>query len=479
MSGWFTVDKAGLRRMTQGKISTIPWEMIQNGIDEATEVTVDIAPLMKDGKAVRNRIVLEVSDNKPGGYANLADAWTLFAPSTKADNASKRGYMNIGEKLVLGWTHSGYIETVSGSVTFHADGVRTENKRRKRAYGSYHRFILDVSQDRMREMIDAAQRIIVPPSITLTVNGEVVVPPPVVASTTAELMVLVAGADLMMRGRREETTLTLHEPDVYGAWVYVMGMPVMEIDLPWSVDVNKRLKQDVRRDQIFEGELQRIRVAVTDLMVECIDERDANTWARAALKDVQPETARTLVELRHGPDAVTYDAHDREANARAQSNDRTVIYGGSYSREEWAAIRRVQETDPTFAAPAGQLFPTLPSSVPAVDVPEREWTDDAVRVIDYARKAYRHLFGKELSAGIVANRDVTCCATMGWGRITFAVHKLPGDWDWFKPGNEDAQVALLLHEFGHDGHECHNHNEVWANNALDLAGRLLVWGVTP
>ena len=371
MSGWFDIDKAGLRRMTQGKVSTIPWEMIQNGIDEATEVTVDIAPLMRGGRAVRNRIVLEVTDNKPGGYENLSHAWTLFAPSTKAGDASKRGFMNIGEKLVLGWTYEGYIETVSGSVTFHADGTRTENKRRKRLYGSYHRFVLDVSQDRMREMIDAAKRIIVPPTIKLVVNDEVIVPPAVVASTTASLKVIVAGKDGMMGESRQETTLTLHEADVYGAWLYVMGMPVMAIDLPWSVDVDKRLKQDVRRDQVPEGELQRIRVAVTDRMVEYIDERDVTTWARPALKDVEPETARTMINLLHGPNAVAYDAHDREANARAQSNDRTVIFGGSHSKEEWAAIRRVREIDPSFAAPAGQLFPTLPSTVPAIDVRAR------------------------------------------------------------------------------------------------------------
>ena len=102
-----------------------------------------------------------------------------------------------------------------------------------------------------------------------------------------------------------------------------------------------------------------------------------------------------------------------------------------------------------------------------------------MRVVKYAVEAYRHLFDKQLSVGIVANRDITCCATMGWGHLTFAVHMLPGGWSWFEPGNEDAQVALLLHEFGHDGHECHNHNEVWANHALDLAGRLVVWGKLP
>jgi hypothetical protein len=474
---WFDIDRAGLRRMTNG-LSTLVWEMLQNAVDtDATEIDLRIEPLVVRGATVRSRTVLAITDNDPRGYEDLRHSFTLFAPSTKADDDSKRGYMNIGEKLVLAWAVEGAVETLSGSVKFNADGTRTTGRRRTEV-GSYHRFVLDVPATERDKMIAAARRILVPAGKTVRVNGDVLQSSPVIDETTASLRLLVLDGEAMVQ-RERVTRITLHEPDAeHGSWLYVLGMPVQAIDIRWSVNVEGRLKQDVKRDQVPEGQLQRIRVAVTDLMVDALTVADANTWGRAALKDVEPVTVRKLVELRHGVDAVAYDTRDREANARAQSNDRTVIYGGAYSGEEWAAIKRVRTEDPSFVAPAGQLFNTLPSIVPAKLIPQSEWTPDAVRVVEYAKNAYRHLFGGTLSVAIADNRDVTCSATMGNGKLTLAVHRL-GGWDWFKVGNEAAQVSLLLHEFGHDGHECHNHNEVWANNALDLAGRLLTWGVLP
>ncbi len=475
---WFDIDRAGLRRMTNG-LSTLVWEMLQNAVDtDADEINLVIEPLVVRGTTVRSRTVLTIVDNDPRGYADLRHAFTLFAPSTKADDSSKRGFMNVGEKLVLAWAVEGTVETMTGSVKFNEDGTRTTGRRRTEV-GSYHRFVLDVPATERDKMVAAARRVLVPVGKTVRVNGEVLQSSPVLDETKASLRLL-ALKDGVMQTSEKVTRLTLHEPDAeHGAWLYVLGMPVQKIDIRWSVNVEGRLKQDVKRDQVPEAQLQRIRVAVTDLMVDTLTVADANTWSRAALKDAAPVTVRRLVDLRHGEGALTYDSHDREANARAQSNDRTVIYGGSYSGDEWAAIKRVRDEDPSFAAPAGQLFPTLPSTVPAQPIPRSEWTVDAVRIAEYAEKAFRHLFDKSLSVSIVANRDVTCCAQMGGTSLTFAVHKLPGGWKWFEAGNEADQVALLLHEFGHSGKECHNHNEVWANHALDLAGRLLVWGVLP
>ena len=378
---WFDIDRSGLRRMTNG-LSTLVWEMLQNAVDtDATEIDLRIEPLVVRGSTVRSRTVLAITDNDPRGYEDLRHSFTLFAPSTKADDSSKRGYMNIGEKLVLAWTVEGTVETVSGSVKFNEDGTRTTGRRRTEV-GSYHRFVLDVPATERDKMIAAAKRILVPAGKTVRVNGEVLTSSPALEETKASLRLLVLEGDTMVQ-REKVTRLTIHKADEHGSWLFVLGMPVQAIDTPWSINVEGRLKQDVKRDQVPEGQLQRIRVAVTDLMVDTLTVADANTWGRAALKDVEPTTARKLVELRHGVDAVAYDAHDREANARAQSNDRTVIYGGAYSSEEWAAIKRVHAEDPSFVAPAGQLFNDAAVIGAGGDrCRSTKWTADAVRVVE-------------------------------------------------------------------------------------------------
>jgi hypothetical protein len=44
---------------------------------------------------------LVVTDDAPGGFTNLSDAWTLSAPGKKKDDAALWDRFNVGDKLVL------------------------------------------------------------------------------------------------------------------------------------------------------------------------------------------------------------------------------------------------------------------------------------------------------------------------------------------------------------------------------------------
>jgi len=93
---WFEVSRDGLRKLQEGKPKHfIARELIQNAWDEQTKVCFFNAG-WNNGKAK-----IEVIDDNPSGFQDLADAFTLFKNTTKRNDPTKRGRFNIGEKQII------------------------------------------------------------------------------------------------------------------------------------------------------------------------------------------------------------------------------------------------------------------------------------------------------------------------------------------------------------------------------------------
>ena len=97
-SQWFDVDKKGLSQlMADRSAGYVLAELIQNAWDQnITQVECFISPAK-----TRGWHTVEVVDDDPAGWADISDAYTLFAPSRKKSDPEKRGRFNLGEKLVL------------------------------------------------------------------------------------------------------------------------------------------------------------------------------------------------------------------------------------------------------------------------------------------------------------------------------------------------------------------------------------------
>ena len=80
MSNWFDVDKAGLAKLVAGdpRRSSL-YELLQNAWDQkVTRVDVTLEPV-----AGTRNAQITVADDDPDGFADLRDAYTLFAESRK------------------------------------------------------------------------------------------------------------------------------------------------------------------------------------------------------------------------------------------------------------------------------------------------------------------------------------------------------------------------------------------------------------
>ena len=470
------VDPRGLKAIVRerGEVTLLD-ELVQNARDtNATEVTVEIT------SPANNRVRVVVTDNDPVGYADLKDAYTMFGESLKRDDASKAGFQNVGDKLCVAFAVEGRITSTSGSVII--EGETRRNGRNPTTVGTIADMTFPLSKAVMAEMLNRSY--MMKPTQTLRVNGQIVPTSTPVATTSARLKLYVGEREdglSIMRERVLKTDLEIHEAGAKGAWIYVLGIPVERVDLPWTVNVLGRLKSDMKRDAVPATEYRKIRVALADLMIDSLTKEDAEGWARVAIQDGKPETVRKLYELRHGTNTVMHNPSDPEASQKAIGNGMQVMYGntGGYTGEERERINEVRRTFEDFTPSASKEFgSTGGPSVAPVYVSASQWTADVVALVAWTKAAMREVFGGEpLTVQILDNPDSTTLADYGDNEVRFNVGLL--GWDWFRPGNFAEQFSLVSHEFGHHNHEEWDHTPKWANHALDIAGKLAVWSVKP
>jgi hypothetical protein len=95
---WLTVDRSGLRKIVLRRgFAFVLYELVQNCWDtSASYVNITVEPI--PGKPL---VEVTVEDDDPDGFRDLSHAYTLYAESEKKGDPTKRGFMNLGEKLVL------------------------------------------------------------------------------------------------------------------------------------------------------------------------------------------------------------------------------------------------------------------------------------------------------------------------------------------------------------------------------------------
>lgn len=445
---WFSVDRAGLAK----QLADVPaWrlvaELIQNAWDEqSTTCSVDMVRLR--GGYVR----IVVADDNPTGFANLSHAWTLFAPSAKTGNALQRGRFNMGEKMILALARVAMIETTTGTVQFDAAGRGRSSH--KLPAGSRITVDLKASIARMDTLVADLQRLI--PPISTFVSGIAIQPPTMIGQFPAILPTVGVGPDgQFVRTSRRADVRVYPTSDERPAAIYELGIPVVAIDLPWSVDVQQKVPLNRDRDNVTPAYLQELRVQALNHMHGAMTrDQFSQDWARAAAGDegADPAAVTRSLDERFGTRRVAYDASDREANRLATSKGYTVVSGGSLSAGEWKNARATTH-------PAGQITPSPkpyhPDGAPLAVI--HDPTPTMRRVADLAR-----VLAQRCGIGAIT---VTFADDSGWGfnatfgqskNLVLNVGSLGRGW-FDIAANRVPILDLLIHEFGH--HDGANHME--------------------
>lgn len=450
---WFEIDRGGLRQLLEGRDkSYVLRELAQNAFDESgvTHCKITLTPVVG-----RSLVQLEVEDDAPEGFYNMAHAWTLFAHTRKRKDASKRGRFNLGEKEVLAICEEAKIVTTKGTVWFDKGDERRFSADERREAGSVFSALIPMTRREVQDALDAVTTFIPPQNIAVEINGEFLPVRQPVQIIEATLPTEYEDDSGRYRRTQRKTEIHVYEPlPGEKAMIYEAGLPIVETGDKWHYDIQQRVPMTSGRDNVSPAYLSKVRAEVVNKLAARLTEEDAgNAWAIEAMEDERIEQAafETVLHKRYGDEIVSVSVGDTEANHKAVASGYSLLGGGSLTGKQWERAKSFGSIEA-----AGKLFPTPHPEFSASGkdclVPQEDWTPGMHRVVEFGEA-----FSRELIDGCVFRivRDK-------WNRfgawysksmkectlnLTVLGHDFFNAW---VEGDCRRVIGLLIHEFGHE-----------------------------
>ncbi len=462
---WLVVDKEGLRKTLErkGKAFAI-YELLQNAFDEAsTKVTLTLTP-PKDGKSV-----LTCVDDAPHGYSNLEDAHTMFAESKKKTDHQKRGRFNVGEKYVVALCDEATITSTTGRVIFHENGTRTRDSVKTKV-GTEFRGELPLTQEEFDAMASAVKRVV--PPIPTSFNGEPISTRRILHEFTTTLATEIADNSGISRSSKRKTAVRLYKPFAgEKPTLYEMGMPVVEIDCAYDVDVQQKVPLNIERDNVTPAYLKSVyTVVVNERVNELSEDEVTRPWVSTALantKAISKEAAAVVVTKRFGDDAVREDNVDKPANKEAVSQGHKVVPNGAMSKDEWKTVKKLG-----LMKKAGEVCPSPDfGKTPEKTYEREEYTPEMLAYETFIQQVGLVLLPRPVSVVFINDKRTNfqgCFQPKAKEyemTINLASHEIR---DWTE------NYFLLLHEFAHSILQSNDHlHKIFYNTVNILAAKLV------
>ena len=186
----------------------------------------------------------------------------------------------------------------------------------------------------MNETITSVQKVAVPESKKLSLNGKDVKPKTLVKKFNARLQTVIAlGAKQKMVKRVEDTEVFLYEKeDSEKPIIYELGCVVQEIkqDIKWHIDIQQKIPQTTDRNVISDTYLQNLYAVITENTIDLIDNENCGAnWINEALKKTDAETSEQILEKRYGTKNVMVESSDSAENERARDAGAYLIPQGT------------------------------------------------------------------------------------------------------------------------------------------------------
>lgn len=451
MNNWFNVDTEGLKALQKGKPKTfIVRELVQNTWDEnITTCEIKIERSCKKD----DTLTVVVQDDSPEGFKNITDAYTLFRDTSKRKDAEKRGRYNLGDKQVIAICDSATIMSTKGTIHFDKEG-RTESETHTE-HGTIVTIDLPGTKKECEEMIEYARALLVPPKIKFVVNGEVIPARVPYKKFDATLLTEIQTNGFMKTSKRKTTVHLIKEASPK---LYEMGLPVMDIDCQYGLDVQQKVPLSFDRDSVNQAFLKDLYMeTLNHIYMEITPEHSSDSWIRLGMsgKGILPVAIKQILVARYGEKFLVANRFDKNSIDEATARGYRVIAGSELSKEEWANIRENQ-----LMASTSDLFGM--DILEAAPIVEPDVNQKAAA--EYAKRIAKRFLHCDITVKFVKGLANMPIAQYGKHCLTFNVSRLGG---FFNKPISVATTDLVLHELGH---EAGNHTEHEYHSLLTRLG---------
>lgn len=458
MAATFEVHKKGLAQLVRrrGGIHHAIEELVSNAQDENV-TRIDIRFEHVGQRSYR----ITVEDDAPEGFKDLADAYTLFAPSYKKNDPTKRGRFNFGEKWVIAICDKAKISTTTGTVIF--EGNERRRSHAKRPAGTLFEGHITSTKDEYEQTCQKIRRIIPSEGVAITFNGERLEPRKPVISFEATLPTIIANEDGELVRSERKTTVNLYEVrDGEEASIYELGIPVVKTGDLYHYDVRQKVPLSLARDNVPPKFLKVLRTLALDHTHQLIAPEDvAAPCVREGMEQASAEAVRSIMDKTFGEKRAIADPSDREAENRLKADGYTIIPANTFSKSAWSNVKAAGA-----ATAAGTLRPTPKPYSKDPNAPVRKLLDPkrltpAMKLVEeYAALVAERVVGCRLAVTWVNDMNChfdACYGPRGAGRGALDLNVARLGFAWFeRPAALTWEIeSLLIHEFGH--HKGENH----------------------
>ena len=454
---WFNVDKEGLRALQAGKSKTfVINELVQNAWDE--NITTCKLNIEHQG----NELIISVEDDNPEGFKDISHAYTLFADTYKRTDPTKRGRFNLGEKQVLSICNKAEVSTTKGTITFDDEGRK--KLKRKRDKGSKITIWIEGTNKDAVELIAHAKKLLVPTHINYYVNDEKV---------TSKIMIHVFEASLDTEILRDGAMVTtsrksnVHLVEPIGQpYIYEMGIPIVETDCHWSIDIQQKIPLAVDRETIRPYYLQDLYAVIINNAHRLIKPNHASDlWVRTGMKDERCKKIAIahIMKKRFGEKFLSANPFDPNANDKALSKGYNIIHGSEMSKEEWERLRELGLIESSTSKFGTKGLVSVEALAP---------TDAQKRFAKLSKRIAKQMLGVDITVRFVnVDNQIRACYENEDHLLIYNIgNRTVGKHFFDKLTWEN--LRLLIHELGH---QKGNHTEMQYHYCLtELGGKLIM-----
>jgi hypothetical protein len=425
-------------------VSRMVEELVANAFDENVS-RVDVA----FEHLGRQEYRLKVTDDSPTGFEDLRDAYTVFAPSKKKADPTKRGRFCFGEKWVISRCREVVITSTSGRVIFDvAHDTRTHSRHRAER-GTVVECLLRTTAEEHAQACERMKHILVPERITLTFNGRTLPSRSPVRTAEAVLPTVYADERGNLRPTERKTRIDIY-PVRQGevASILELGIPVVETGDVFHYDVRQRVPLPINRNNVHPSYLKRVRGAVLDATADLLTpEQAANKGVTDGIAAANPRTRVQVMQARFGDRRYVPD-FNREAGGELFAEGHTPVPPNAFDAETWKALKEAEAIKS-----ANQLRPK--HYVAPTPLPEEQITPAMRKFRQFAELVCRLTLDKSIASWSWSNNpaaaNVASCGPAGGAAIAMAINAgvLRPEWFSDQPATCARNIDLLIHELGH------------------------------